>query len=458
MTMLKRKLFYCLAFLFFAVATTKLSAQEPSAEDTGTLITMFQGEVRTLPISKIQRVAVGNGRLLTTTVLDKEVLLLAEAFGDTSLFIWLKDGTLKKYSVRIAAGDVGETVVQVRKILSAIPGMRVERVGSHAVVTGATSKTNLALISNAVGKFPQVLNMTREEDVTMRKMIYLKVQLIEFRRSAFENLGVQWQQSITGPTGGFAFDAITSGGFTARQTDPGLAGAVPGRSSPNALPGSAVPILPGLPPRVSPAVGYLGIATSITSRINLAVTNGDAYILATPELSTRSGGEAKFLAGGQIPIVVPASGLSAPSVTYKDYGIKLIIKPVADVDSNIMATIQTEVSSIDPATSVQGNPGFLTRQTDSEINVKTGQTIVMSGLVNSDLSNQVDKLPWLGDLPILGALFRSTSFRNNRSDLVVFVTPQVFDPSATLNRERVEKGKDLRERYEGFIGKKGIVD
>lgn len=456
--MLKRKLFYCLAILFFAVATTKLSAQEPVAEDAGTLITMFQGEIRTLPISKVQRVAVGNGRLLTTTVLDKEIVLLAEAFGDTGLFIWLRDGTLKKYSVRIAAGDVGETVVQVRKILSAIPGMRVERVGSHAVVTGATSKTNLALISNAVGKFPQVLNMSREEDVTMRKMIYLKVQLIEFRRSAFENLGVQWQQSITGPTGAFAFDAITSGGFTARQTDPGLAGAVPGRSSPNALPGTAVPILPGLPPRVSPPLGYLGIATSITSRINLAVTNGDAYILATPELSTRSGGEAKFLAGGQIPIVVPASGLSAPSVTYKDYGIKLVIKPVADVDSNIMATIQTEVSSIDPATSVQGNPGFLTRQTDSEINVKTGQTIVMSGLVNSDLSNQVDKLPWLGDLPILGTLFRSTSFRNNRSDLVVFVTPQVFDPTATLNRERVEKGKDLRERYEGFIGKKGIVD
>lgn len=458
MTMLKRTSFYCLAVLFFAVATTKLYAQEPAAEDTGTLITMFQGEIKTLPISKVQRVAVGNGRLLTTTVLDKELVLLAEAFGDTGLYVWLKDGTLKKYSVRIAAADVGETVLQVRKILSAIPGMRVERIGSNAVVTGATSKPNLALINNAISKYPQVLNMAREEDVTMRKMVYLKVQLIEFRRSAFENLGIQWQQSITGPTGGFAFDAITSGGFTARQSDPGLAGAVPGRSSPNALPGTAVPILPGLPPRVSPPVGYLGIATSITSRINLAVTNGDAYILATPELSTRSGGEAKFLAGGQIPIVIPATGLSPPSVTYKDYGIKLTIKPVADVDSNIMATIQTEVSSIDPATSVQGNPGFLTRQTDSEINVKTGQTIVMSGLVNSDLSNQVDKLPWLGDVPIIGALFRSTNFRNNRSDLVVFVTPQVFDPNATLNRERVEKGKDLRERYEGFIGKKGIVD
>ncbi|MGA0023549.1 MAG: type II and III secretion system protein family protein [Burkholderiales bacterium] len=456
--MLKHKSLALFLALICFFAVPGLSAQEKGAADGATLLTMYHGEVRTLKISKVQRVAVGNGRLLTTTVLDNELVLLAESAGDTSLFIWLKDGTLKKYRVRIAPGDVAETVVQVRKILSVIPGMKVEQVGAHAVVTGAASKANLALINNAVGKYPQVLNMAREEDVTMRKMVYLKVQLIEFRRSAFENLGVQWQQQITGPTGAFAFDAITSGGFTARQSDPGLAGAVPGRSTPNALPGTAAPLLPGLPPRVSPPVGYLGIATSITSMINLAVTNGDAYILATPELSTRSGGEAKFLAGGQIPIVIPASGLSPASVTYKDYGIKLTIKPVADADSNIVATIQTEVSSIDPATSVAGNPGFLTRQTDSEINVKTGQTIVMSGLVNSDLSNQVDKLPWLGDLPILGALFRSTSFRNNRSDLVVFVTPQVFDPSSTLNRERVEKGKDLRERYEGFIGKKGIVD
>ncbi len=456
--MLNRKFFYLLAVLIFAVTATRLSAQEPAAGEPGTVITMYQGEVRTLPISKVQRVAVGNGRLLTTNVLDKELLLLAEAFGDTSLFVWLKDGTLKKFNVRIAPADIRETVAQVSRILKPIPGMKIEQIGNHAVVTGSTSKANLALISNVVSRYPQVLNMAREEDVTLRKMVYLKVQLIEFRRSAFENLGIQWQQSIAGPTGAFAFDAITSGGFTARQSDPGLAGAVPGRAAPGALPGTATPILPGLPPRVSPPLGYLGIATSITSRINLAVTNGDAYILATPELSTRSGGEAKFLAGGQVPIVVPASGLNAASVTYKDYGIKLSIKPVADADSNIVATIQTEVSSLDPATAVQGNPGFLTRQTDSEINVKTGQTIVMSGLVNSDLSNQVDKLPWLGDLPVLGTLFRSTNFRNNRSDLVVFVTPQVFDPASTLNRERVEKAKDLRERYEGFIGKKGIVD
>ncbi len=100
-TMLKLRSLRFLAALFLAAATTTLFAQEPATGDAGTLISMFHGEVRTLPVSNVQRVAVGNGRLLTTTVLDKEVLLLAEAFGDTSLFIWLKDGSLKKYSVRI---------------------------------------------------------------------------------------------------------------------------------------------------------------------------------------------------------------------------------------------------------------------------------------------------------------------------------------------------------------------
>ena len=217
-------------------------------------------------------------------------------------------------------------------------------------------------------------------------------------------------------------------------------------------------MLSSLPPRVSPPRAYLGIATSITSQINLAVQQGDAYILATPELSTRSGGEAKFLAGGQIPIVTPASGLNPATVNYKDYGIKLSINPMADDRNNIMATIKTELSTIDPATGTPEQPGFLTRSTDSEINVRNGETIVLSGLVNTDLSNQVDKFPWLGDLPILGALFRSTNFRNNRSDLVIFVTPMIVDPNSTLTRERIEKAKEIREKFDGFLQKKGIVD
>lgn len=427
------------AGLLFAGAA---AAQGQAAAEQPTLIVMYVGEIKTLPVAGVQRVAVGNGRVITTNVLEKEVLMLAENAGDTGLYIWLKDGTVRKYNVRVSQSDLSETQRQLSRMLAGIPGVKAERVGEYVVISGNTTKVNMQRIATVTGNFRQVVNMVQEEPVTLKKMVYLKVQIVEFKRSAIENLGVRWASDISGPGGAFAWDLITSRSFTARQQDAGI----------------PANVFNNLPARVSPPLAYLGIATSITSRINLAVNKGDAYILATPELSTRSGGEAKFLAGGQIPIVTPASGLSPPTVTYKDYGIKLSINPVADDQNNVMAVIKSELSSLDPATSVQGNPGFLTRSTDSEINVKEGQTIVLSGLVNADLSNQVDKFPWLGDIPVLGALFRSTEFRNNRTDLVIFVTPTLVDPASTLTRERIEKAKEIREKFEGFLDKKGIVD
>ena len=202
---------------------------------------------------------------------------------------------------------------------------------------------------------------------------------------------------------------------------------------------------------------YFGIATALSSTINMSVNNGDAWILASPELSTRSGGEAKFLAGGQIPLPsISATGQS--SVTFKDYGIKLTVRPNADDKGNISASISTELSDVDPAITVQGIPGFLMRSTESEVNVKSGQTIVMSGLLDQKSSNDTNKFPFLGDVPILGALFKSNNYRNGRTDLVIFVTPMITDPTSTTNVQRIEKAKDLRERFEAQIGNKGIVD
>ena len=430
----------------------------PPAQDAGEIIVMYIGEVRTVPITAIQRVAVGNGKIITTTVLDHEMLMLAESQGETGLQIWFKDGSVRRYTVRVTLSDLRNTEQQLSRILESIPGIKVDRVGDYVLISGATTKLNLQRVAIVAGQFRQVLNMAREEEVTMKKMVYLRLQIIEFKRAALENLGIKWGTVMTGPAFGFAWDLITSGGFTARQNDPGLAGSVPGVAAPGGAPGSQAPLMPGLPPRVSPPRAYLGIATSLLSQINLAVSQGDAYILATPELSTRSGGEAKFLAGGQIPIVTPASGLNPATVQYKDYGIQLSINPVTDDKNNIMAVIKTELSTIDPSTGTPEQPGFLTRKTDSEINVRDGETIVLSGLVNTDLANQVDKVPWLGDLPILGPLFRSTNFRNNRSDLVIFVTPMIVDPQSTLTRERIQKGREIREKFEGFLQKQGIVD
>jgi pilus assembly protein CpaC len=202
---------------------------------------------------------------------------------------------------------------------------------------------------------------------------------------------------------------------------------------------------------------YLGINSLISTTINLAKNNGDAYVLAEPELSTRSGGEAKFLAGGQIPL--PAvSSTGAGSVEFKDYGIRLTIKPMADENDNVLANVKTEISSVDPSVSVQGIPGFLTRQTETDINVKDGQTIVMSGLVNSDMSKDISRVPGLGSVPIIGSLFRSDNFKSGRTDLVILVTPTVVDPNSTINRERIDKSESIREKFERNLSKTDLLD
>ena len=421
---------------FTAVA---IAAQPTTAPVTE--INLYIGEVKTLPVTRIQRIAIGNGRLVTTNVLEKELLMLGEQAGRTSLFIWTLDGKELRYVVTVMASDNADTHRRLSALLSNMPGIKVERVGQHVVVTGNASKVDLSRIASITGLFPQALNMVREEEVTMRRMVYLKLQIVEMKKSLAENIGIQWQQSIAGPAAGVAGDLVTNNLFRVPQSAP-----------PAFSPGGVLPLA------IESFRAYFGIATAISSVINLAVNNGDAWVLATPELSTRSGGEAKFLAGGQIPVVTPASGLSPATVTYKDYGIKLNIKPVADDKGFVSTAVSTEVSTIDNSVAVNNQPGFLTRSTDSEVNVRAGETMVISGLVNHDLASDAQRVPWLGELPILGPLFRSNNFRSGRTDLVIFVTPTVVDPTSTINRERIEKSLDMQEKFQRQLGPKGIVD
>lgn len=409
------------------------------------LINLFVGEAITLPISGVTRVAVGNGKLLTANVLDNaEVLVLGEAPGDTSLFIWA-GGQMLKYRVKINTTDIQDLQMNVQAMIRDIPNVTLNRVGDQLVLTGTASKAELKRIETITGNYRQLVNLVREEEVTLKKMVYLKVQIMEFRRSALENLGIDWATQINGPAAAVTADVIANQQFryTPAQLDPTFV-AGQGANQPLSI-------------ASQPWRMYLGLATSITSRINLAVSNGDAGILAAPELATRSGGEATFLAGGQVPLPV-TSPTGQVSVTFKDYGIKLNVTPVVDDNNMIQAKLETEVSAIDPSVVVQGIPGFTTRSTTSDINLRSGQTIVLSGLVNQDLSNSINKFPWLGDVPILGNFFKSKNFRAGRSDLVMFVTPTVIDPASTANQQRLEKGKQMREKFESILGKQGIVD
>ncbi|BCM24823.1 type II and III secretion system protein family protein [Methyloradius palustris] len=409
------------------------------------LISLYVGEATTLPVTNVSRVAVGNGKLITANVIDgREILLLGESPGDTSLFIW-SGSKILKYRVKVNSQDIGDLTNNVQSMIKDLPNVKIDRVGDQIALSGTASKQDLKKLDIITQSTKQVINLVREEDVTLKKMVYIKVQFMEFRRTALQNLGIDWATSINGPSAALTADVISNNQFRYQgsSVDPSF----------TAGQGANAPLsISSQPWRL-----YLGLATTLTSRINLAISNGDAGVLASPELATRSGGEAKFLAGGQVPLPV-TSPTGQVSVSFKDYGIKLNISPVVDDNNLIQAKLDTEVSAIDNSVVVQGIPGFTTRSTSSDINLKSGQTIVMSGLVNQSISNSINKFPWLGDVPILGNLFKSKNFQSNRSDLVMFVTPVVIDPASTANQQRLDKGKEMREKFDGMLGKKGIVD
>jgi pilus assembly protein CpaC len=411
-----------------------LQAASAAAAPVDKEIVMFVGEIKSIPANKAYRVAVGNGSMISTKFIEPDqMLIIAEGVGDSSLVLWSPKGEIQHYILRIGPKDSGFAYRAATEVLSDISSIQIVPMGPNIAIVGAASPSQLVRIAALAQRYPQLMPMVKELDVEMKKMIYMKVQIIEAKKSFSEALGVTWPGAIAGPN--LAFSGNVG------STDP-VAAAAANVTLPLATGGLRT---------------YLGITSNIQTTINLAKNNGDLTILAEPELSARSGGIATFLAGGQIPIQT-AGALGTASISYKDYGIKLTISPAADDKGNVIAGIKTELSQLDQSTAVNNTPGFLTRSSETEINVRSGQTMVISGLINRDMQNDIVKVPGLGELPIIGALFRSKSFRTNRSDLLIAVTPIVVDPTGTMNQERIDKGLDMKERFERNLSKKDIAD
>ena len=427
-----------LALVLVSACSTLLCAQaspEPIRADT---IHLYNGEVKILPVYNVRRVAVGNGKLLSVTNLPKQLIMIGTGVGDTNMLLWNNRGEVSAYNIDVSAENTQQIAANLRATLGGIPGLRIESRGGQVVLAGDITPEDAKRVSTVAQNLKGgVVNLTHAVNVDMKRMIYLDVQVVDFKKSVLKNLGINWQQAMSGPVLGVVGAAIDNPYYHIGDLTQG------GQIS-NALQGPGG-VLTGLPNQM-PFSRYFGITTSLSSVINLAVQNGDAYIMANPQLSTRSGGDATFLAGGEVPIPV-SSALGQTTVTYKNYGVQLNIKPVADRFGNIEASVDTEVSQIDPSVIVDGFPGFLTRKTSSMVNVKSGQTIVMSGLVQATGSNTLTKFPWLGDVPILGALFRNKNFQADRDELVIFVTPVVFNPDSRVNHEIIGRAVHIARQF-----------
>jgi pilus assembly protein CpaC len=176
----------------------------------------------------------------------------------------------------------------------------------------------------------------------------------------------------------------------------------------------------------SPDGNYAGVVRALAER-NLLRT------LAKPNLVTESGKEAKFVSGGEFPYTV-SSGLGTVQVEFKEFGISLVFTPVVVDGETINLRLAPNVSELDFANGVRSSglllPAIRKRQAFTTINLKDGESFAIAGLISNNIRNLVDKIPLLGDIPILGALFRSSTFRNDESELIFLVTVKIVNPAA----------------------------
>lgn len=411
----------------------------------GEAIELYLGEIKILDVGDITRIAVGNSKLISTSMLNNgQLLLIAEGEGDSNVHLWFNNGTEQDIFVHInkVYGLLNRKADEVKSLLEDVNGLSVRVVGERIILSGLIDNVHTPAIDTIKAAFPEVMDLSQKgavQDMSLpdNKMVIMNIKITEFNKNYLETLGINWASSITGPAAAFGLD------LTTRKFANGTQFAVPSTSD------TFKDLLP-----TSSALGYFGIATEITSRINFAVNSGNALILAEPRLATRSGGEANFLAGGEFPIEI--STINGTTIEFKEFGIALSIAPVVDRENNIRAHISTEISAIDRSVSVGDVPGLLTRKTSTDVSMRSGETLVMSGLINQQASKDISRLKFLGDIPILGALFRSKTFRDQKSELVIFVTPTVFDANSDLNKEAIEYSKAGIQSAIEAIGEKSL--
>lgn len=417
------------------IKSTSARGRSPGVSDAAQVeIEMFSGETRVIPEPNAGRLAVGNGKILSAAVLDdKEILLIANDVGVSTVHVWTRDGHSRRLKVTVVPGDTARVTREVAAFLAKIPNAKATVVGDKVVVDGDNlTDRDLAKVEEIAKRYPQVVNFTNR--LGWEKMIVMDVKVVEFPVTALRELGLKWS-AVGGAVIGGVWGPVRRG-----NDGPYEIKLYTGQNNKQPITGpNDTPVL------IPPGLNILSMMNlGLNAQLNALEQNGSAVILAQPTLSARSGSKATFLAGGEFPYSV--SNVNGITILFKQYGIRLEIEPRVDVNGVIRAKIMSEVSDIDTSVTTIAGPALRTRKTETEFNVQEGGTIVLSGLLKREVSSSIDKVPFLGDIPILGALFRSKRFQNNETELVVFVTPTAVDTNSPNDKARMERAVSVLKK------------
>lgn len=426
-----------------ATATQQASANIALSKGRGQLVTLSE---------PIKDVMISNPEVADVQVRSpRQIYIFGKASGESTIFAVTASGkTVYSANLRVTSN-----VSSVGDMLNlAMPDAQITTTAMNGVLllTGTVSTPEESaeaerLAKALVGTDVEVVNRTKTATPVQ---VNLQVRIAEVSRQVVKTLGVNLLSRDT--TGGFMFGIAqgrTFGSITPRDVS-GLPTA--DASSLFGLPADSItlPFDPAVgrfvtQPGTAYNMGALGrgsgntniglagklLGLDLASAIDLAENEGLATTLAQPNLTALSGETASFLAGGEIPIPLSTT-LGQVSVEFKQYGVSLAFTPTVLSDGRISMRVRPEVSQLTNAGAVQLNgyqiPALSTRRVETTVELGSGQSFMIGGLLQNTNSNTIDRAPGLGNLPILGALFRSTEFRKNETELVIIVTPYLVTP------------------------------
>ncbi len=348
----------------------------------------------------------------------RQVYLTGKAPGMTNLTLWEGDAVLAAYDVEVSP-DIVRLKEKLHDILPREENVKVSSIHDSITLSGTVSNAaNHSMALAVAAPFGKVVDLLEVGGV---QQVMLEVRVSEIQKSTMKRLGFNFNGVSAS---GKQFGVSVLNNLTSLKTQPPLA--FPLGSSDISAPGGVA-----VSPSINAIFRFIHDGSTWTGFIDALKDQGLLTVLAEPTLTSLSGQTASFNAGGEVPIP-EASGLGTVSIKYKKFGVGLSFTPTVLSEGKISMHVAPRVSDIDFSNAVVSNgfliPAFTERDVSTVIELADGQSFALAGLLSEKVTEDVAKFPVLGDIPILGVLFRSSAFKKNETELVVIVTPHLVKP------------------------------
>lgn len=392
------------------------------------LLSVGQGQMVQLP-TNVADVWTSNPQAADVYVNSpRQIYVYGKEGGEATIYATTAGGAVA-YSTNVRVSQNITSVDRMLKMAMPDADIKVTNAGQLAVLTGTVASPQDAAVAEQLVKAYlnpgvdtsnastplKIMVISRLRTATPLQ-VNLQVKIAEVNRSVVKELGVNLLNNDT--TGGFLFSVAQGRNFGSITSTPTST-----TYNFNNLGQGAGKTSIGLAGR------FLGL--DLAGAIDLAETEGLVTTLAQPNLTALSGETASFLAGGEFPVPI-SQDLGTISIEYKQYGVSLAFTPVVLADGRISMRVRPEVSELSTEGTIRLNgfdvPGLSTRRAETTVELGSGQSFMIGGLLRNSQTNAIDRAPGLGNLPILGALFRSTRYRKAETELVIIVTPYLVKP------------------------------